>query len=166
MSGVDGTSTITVETGVEVTPTLTRTFEPTPTGPAAYSYSTGPVATQQPSVGEAFTYLVGSVGDGNTAAFFLQLFLVTYMYARVANGTPYWNVILIIAIAGFLANALDNIQNTILFHSPTNNSWVWVLSPIGEPCWIISEFGIIFLNMIKFQALLQRRTFLRFLVVE
>ncbi|KAJ3078462.1 hypothetical protein HK102_004492, partial [Quaeritorhiza haematococci] len=88
------------------------------------------------------------------------------MYIHIANGTPYWNAILVIAIAGFLGITVENIQSTIIANVTGNVYWVWSLSILAEPCWIVSEFGIIFLNMIKFQALLRWRTFLYFAGVE
>ncbi|KAJ3061000.1 hypothetical protein HK102_009288 [Quaeritorhiza haematococci] len=112
-----------------------------------------------------FLRLVGCVTKGTTAVFLLQLFLVTYMYFRVSPGTPYWNTLLAMSIAGLLGITMENLQG-ILAEVQDPPQWIFSLSIAAEPCWIVSEFGVIALTMFKFKALLKRSTFMVISIVE
>jgi len=87
-------------------------------------------------------------------ALVLQFLLVTLMYNSVGKGI-YWKVLFYASVAGLLATICENA--TIAFvcrkgQEENNSSIHFILLIIDEIFWIISEYAIPYLNLIKMKA--------------
>ncbi|KAJ3029602.1 hypothetical protein HDV00_009530 [Rhizophlyctis rosea] len=95
-------------------------------------------------------------GQGTSAVFLLQFAIVLYMWLRVGRGL-YWTILLCMSIAGLIATSLENLAQ--ILYNYTNGMNFYYLCIVSEPCWIISEFGVVALNLIKLKTLMGRRIF-------
>ena len=84
----------------------------------------------------------------------IQCFIVILMYFKVGKG-KYWRILFYAAIAGGIATILEN--TTIAYicrEQDINTKREWIVSFfIAEFFWIVVEYSIPFLNLIKMEAL-------------
>lgn len=85
-------------------------------------------------------------------SYIIQIILVVYGYIRFGKG-KYWRTLLVASITGLLGGLLEKVCVVCTDH-PDNaeNYFIYILLFINEPCWIITEFAIPYLNMIKLKA--------------
>jgi len=86
----------------------------------------------------------------------LQFVLVLLMYVNVGSGR-YWKTLLIASIAGFYGSIIEN--STVAFicrESVQEKDFKWVVPfLLAEFGWIVGEYSIPFLNLIKLKTLSQ-----------
>ncbi|ORX48423.1 hypothetical protein BCR36DRAFT_413185 [Piromyces finnis] len=107
-----------------------------------------------------FSYIVTNIlyytKDSLYYCYIIQLILVGYGYMRFGKG-KYWKTLLIASCTGLLGAILEKICVVWTDHPKnTNAKLIYILLLLNEPCWIITEFAIPYLNMIKLNAVLAK----------
>ncbi|KAJ3291270.1 hypothetical protein HK104_006213 [Borealophlyctis nickersoniae] len=108
--------------------------------------------------GDVIIDLVGMAGSGTSFLFLLQILLVGYMYGRMGSGL-YWKSLLIISTAGIIGATFENFERIMYVYTGGNGKF-FAFSILAEPCWIVSEFGVVALNLVKIRVLTTRKVFL------
>lgn len=88
-------------------------------------------------------------------AFIIQLILVSYAYFKIGHG-KFWTTLFVASIAGFVAAVLEKICMACTEHPDNKNMGIYILLLIDEPGWILSEFCIPYLNMVKLEAFISK----------
>jgi len=83
----------------------------------------------------------------------VQFFIVTFMYYAFGKG-KYWNILFYAAVSGGIASLLENITLAYICRDDDfNKKRIWLLPFfIAEFFWIMEEYSIPILNLIKMEA--------------
>jgi len=83
----------------------------------------------------------------------VQFFIVTFMYYAFGKG-KYWNILFYAAVSGGIASLLENITLAYICRDDDfNKKRIWLLPFfIAEFFWIMEEYSIPFLNLIKMET--------------
>eukprot|EP00833_Pecoramyces_ruminatium_P003739 jgi/Orpsp1_1/1177771/evm.model.c7180000062775.2 len=96
------------------------------------------------------------INDSLFYAFIIQIILVSYCYFKVGKNL-YWKVLYYSSWFGLCGAIIEKICIVWTEHPNNNNNFVYVLYIINEPFWIISEYTIPYLNMIKLKAIISKK---------
>jgi len=96
------------------------------------------------------------INDSLFYAFIIQIILVAYGYYRVGKNS-YWKVLYISSWCGLIGATIEKLCMSWTGHPNNTNRYIYILYIINEPFWIISEFTIPYVNMIKLSALILKK---------
>jgi len=86
-------------------------------------------------------------------SFIIQFILVSLMYIHVGNG-KYWKVLFFAATAGLIAAAIENASLAFICQEDQKNSDRGVFTFfVEEFFWIVCEYSVPYLNLIKMEAI-------------
>ncbi|ORX81117.1 hypothetical protein BCR32DRAFT_245116 [Anaeromyces robustus] len=86
-------------------------------------------------------------------SFLIQFILVALMYNNVGNG-HYWKILFYSSLTGLMAALIENISVAyICVESRSDNNGIVVPFLINEIFWIVTEYSIPYLNLIKMKAI-------------
>ncbi|ORX76650.1 hypothetical protein BCR32DRAFT_329262 [Anaeromyces robustus] len=120
--------------------------------------------------GKQYNYMIegifGEFQDSFLYTFVIQFIIVTLMYANVGRG-KYWRLLFIASVAGLLGAIIEH--GTLAFEcykSEGERSHKLYSLLLNEACWIVSEYSIPYLNLIKMKAFSKGRiaTFVRYTI--
>ena len=108
------------------------------------------------NLGYIITNIFYYTKDSLYYSYVIQLILVSYGYLRFGKG-KYWKTLLVASCTGLAGAVLEKICVVWTDH-PKNadDEFIYILLLLNEPCWIITEFAIPYLNMIKLNAVLAK----------
>jgi len=108
------------------------------------------------NLGYIITNIFYYTKDSLYYSYVIQIILVGYGYLRFGKG-KYWKTLLVASCAGLTGAVLEKICVVWTDH-PKNadDEFIYILLLLNEPCWIITEFAIPYLNMIKLNAFLAK----------
>jgi len=103
-----------------------------------------------------FINLLYYINDSLFYAFIIQVILVTYGYFSVGKNM-YWRVLCYSSWFGLLGAIIEKLCKIWTEHPDNTNQYIYILYIINEPFWIISEYTIPYVNMIKLSAIISRK---------
>jgi len=102
------------------------------------------------------TNFLYSINKSLFYAFIIQIILVAYGYFRVGRNA-YWRVLYISSWCGLVGSIIENICIAWTEHPNNTNRYIYLLYIINEPFWIVSEFTIPYVNMMKVSVLIMKK---------
>ncbi|ORX75075.1 hypothetical protein BCR32DRAFT_297125 [Anaeromyces robustus] len=115
-----------------------------------------PDVTSKFNLGYIITNILYYNKDSLFYSYVIQIILVAYGYTRFGKG-KYWKTLIIASCTGLLGAILEKVCVVWKDHPDNaNDTKIYILLLLNEPCWIITEFAIPYLNMIKLKAFLSK----------